>query len=405
VRDLSQVEDRLDEVAAFQEGNAAEVLTANGLTTQTPANPSKPNRNLGLDLLRTVAVTLVLGRHMTLPPNSSPLMLTWYECGWVGVDLFFVLSGFLISSLLFNEHKKNGFIDVKRFLIRRAFKIYPAFWVFIAVSICITFYETGDVVSARNLVGELLFLQNYVGAMWHHTWSLAVEEHFYLGVACVFALMQLYRPGHDFRFIPRLFVATALVCLCLRFFTTLILSDFNWRANVFATHIRIDSLFFGVLIAYLCHFRNAEKKLNGFPSWLLVVVGCLMLSPASAFRLDKTPWLYTVGFMSLYAGSGLFLFAALRLQSCHSWFLTQVGTLGACSYSVYLWHMPVNHYAQSWMNRSSSDSRYLTYMLIYIAGSFIFGYLMNRLIEFPALELRDRLCPPKAASSISKAPG
>jgi peptidoglycan/LPS O-acetylase OafA/YrhL len=65
-------------------------------------------RNLGLDLLRLLAVVLVLGRHLNLPKNPSPLLIAWNRGGWVGVDLFFVLSGFLISGLLFTDTAALG---------------------------------------------------------------------------------------------------------------------------------------------------------------------------------------------------------------------------------------------------------------------------------------------------------
>ncbi len=397
---LAKVGEMLNGTAPYSDRDNATQSKENPPALLARPQAAKLRRNLGLDLLRTLAVILVLGRHMRVTSESNSVMRTWYQGGWIGVDLFFVLSGFLISSILFNEHKKNGFVDLKRFLIRRGFKIYPAFWVFIAGSIMMTVYKTDAMVSARNLFGELLFLQNYVGAMWNHTWSLAVEEHFYIGIAFVFGIMQWQRPKHDFKYVPKLFLAVTCLCLCFRIVTPVILSDFSWRANVFATHIRIDSLFFGVLIAYFCHFQDGESKISGCPSWMLVFVGCLLLSPAFAFKLESVPWLYTFGFMSFYAGSGFLLLAALRLQSSTSWLLTRLGVLGACSYSVYLWHMPVNYLALYWLSRSTADSRYYVYLLTYLAGSFLVGYCMNRMVEVPALKLRDSWCPPKAVDSI-----
>ena len=75
------------------------------------------SRNQSLDVLRGIAILLVLGRHF----NYFPL---WRQAGWIGVDLFFVLSGFLISGLLFQEYKNTGKLDVRRFILRRGLKIW-----------------------------------------------------------------------------------------------------------------------------------------------------------------------------------------------------------------------------------------------------------------------------------------
>src|SRR5712691_7279144 len=95
-----------------------------------------------IDILRAIAVLLVLGRHMIPPPASAGwifnrLARVWACGGWVGVDLFFVLSGFLVSGLLFREHEKFGRISVKHFVIRRGLQIYPAFWLLIAVTVAV----------------------------------------------------------------------------------------------------------------------------------------------------------------------------------------------------------------------------------------------------------------------------
>jgi peptidoglycan/LPS O-acetylase OafA/YrhL len=86
-----------------------------------------------LDILRAIAVLLVLGRH----EHANAL---WRRCGWVGVDLFFVLSGFLISGLLFSEYKKRGRLDLPRFYIRRGLKIYPSFYVLILATFLVSMH-------------------------------------------------------------------------------------------------------------------------------------------------------------------------------------------------------------------------------------------------------------------------
>src|SRR6188474_3449733 len=121
-----------------------------------------------LDFLRGIAIVLVLMRHQYLSGFTTTM-------GWVGVDLFFVLSGFLVSGLLFREYLREGTVHVTRFLIRRGLKIYPAFYVFLLLSVWFGVTVRQAQIPPRLLVGEILFLQNYVGRLWPHTWSLAVE--------------------------------------------------------------------------------------------------------------------------------------------------------------------------------------------------------------------------------------
>src|ERR671924_64261 len=131
----------------------------------TTSDGSGAARRLGsIDVLRAVAVLLVVGHHMKLP-DSGPTVLRsalamWQRGGWVGVDLFFVLSGFLVSGLLFREYLRHGTVHVGRFLARRGLKIYPAFYCFLLASLAALVCRKGWP-PARRVVGELLFVQNY----------------------------------------------------------------------------------------------------------------------------------------------------------------------------------------------------------------------------------------------------
>src|ERR1035437_9769085 len=129
-------------------------------------------RNKRLDVLRCIAVLLVILRHGYIPTRLG-------NAGWAGVDLCFVLSGFLISGLLFIEYKKRNSISFKRFFIRRGLKLYPAFYVFLFVTFLdrLILHRVG---SLRPFLSEMLYVQNYGPSIWVHTWSLAVEEHFYI---------------------------------------------------------------------------------------------------------------------------------------------------------------------------------------------------------------------------------
>src|SRR5207249_3526564 len=132
-----------------------------------------------IDLLRGVAILLVICRHWNISPFLG-------HVGWLGVDLFFVISGFLISGLLFSENEKHGKVDFLRFFIRRGFKIYPLFYTLIGLTLLV-YYFFDISFSYKNLLPELFFFQNYFAGLYLHTWSLALEEHFYiLLIICFF---------------------------------------------------------------------------------------------------------------------------------------------------------------------------------------------------------------------------
>jgi peptidoglycan/LPS O-acetylase OafA/YrhL len=311
-------------------------------------------RNVGLDILRAIALILVLGRHLgshfTLPPDLPFIIKIWQQGGWVGVDIFFVLSGYLISSLLFKELKRTGTVNVKRFLIRRGFKLYPAFWLFITFSVVIRVFLR-DPISIKSLLGELLFLQNYLGQAWNHTWSLAVEEHFYIGIAILLSYLTSTRFSSyidGVQRVPFVFAIIGITCLTLRIITMFVFPEFSYKFYVFATHVRIDSLFYGVLLSYLCHFRDLEKKISWIPSWLLYLSGCILLSPAFIFQLETTRWLSVVGVILFFVGSGNILLAIMRVNTSNLLGIFKlIGSLGATSYSIYLWHMPVEKWGCS----------------------------------------------------------
>ena len=161
----------------------------------------KGTRLIQLDFLRGCAALLVMGHHGFLEATQAGFFKwpahVWWRLANSGVDLFFVLSGFLIGGLLFQEWKKSGNLDIKRFLIRRGFKIWPSyfFYVFFSIGVHSATVTWGDPWRGLTyLLPNLLHLQNYLVTPITHTWSLSVEEHFYLALPFVLVYIGARRP-------------------------------------------------------------------------------------------------------------------------------------------------------------------------------------------------------------------
>ncbi|CAN5484129.1 hypothetical protein BH10PLA2_BH10PLA2_17570 [soil metagenome] len=348
-------------------------------------------RYLPLDVLRLVAIFLVLGRHMEKCPAHYPLPIRafftiWRRGGWVGVDLFFVLSGFLISGLLFHEFQKTGKLKISTFYIRRGFKIYPPFYTMIATTLLVL----GTAISGWQLVAELFFVQSYLPGIWNHTWSLAVEEHFYILLPLFLLLLIRWDKTRPFRWVPWAALGLGIFCLAGRILTYRYGGEYSHIKNLFATHLRLDALFFGVTIGYVFHFH--QETFVRLKPWrfALIALGICLLSPAFVLTLETTPAIYTVGLTAFYIGSGAILAGSILCEP-KSRGVVALAFLGVCSYSTYLWHVPVLH----WIVPHTS-SNYFVRVVAFIVLSLLAGIIAKYLIEDPALRLRKKWFPPVA---------
>ena len=361
-------------------------------------------RDKRLDVLRCIALLCVLVRH-------SFVQLRVATAGWVGVDLFFVLSGFLISGLLFSEYKRRGSISFKRFIVRRWFKIYPAFCVFLAATLCVE-SMTGRRSTMRQYLSEILYVQNYGKPIWNHTWSLAVEEHFYLFLPILLLLLIRFSANRadPFRLVPGIFVIVAFVCLVFRVVTVLHIPSANlpdwayYRKALIPTHERIDSLLFGVTLGYLHHFRPdilakalGPKSNRGIAAGLsaLMLLPCLFLPAGNWFML-------TAGLTMLYLGFGTILMLSLhgqvvvpaRFAGFVSGLRGSLAFVGVYSYSIYLWHGAIQPWGTVFLRRWFHLQLHgVPLVASYFIISVSLGIAMSRLVEYPCLRLRDRLFP------------
>jgi peptidoglycan/LPS O-acetylase OafA/YrhL len=360
-------------------------------------------RNKRLDVLRCIAILLVLFYHGGVVEYLA-------RGGWMGVDLFFVLSGFLISGLMFSEYRKNGSIQFKRFFIRRGFKIYPAFYSFVAFIALIELYRH-HFSSFSKYLHEIFFVQSYWLGIWVYTWSLAVEEHFYIFLPLLLLLLLRFSPNRQnpFRAIPAIFLVVAVLCMASRAVSAFAVpADFN-RAY-YASHNRMDSLFFGVLLGYLHHFYydSVERYMNFRWVRYLLTAFSIGFLPCAVLFSRESRFFATIGYTLIYIGSGALLLLSLHvhdvLPKTLAAILKPLGTcfarIGVYSYSIYLWQGAVTAYLLGLTLKivHLAPGRYGIFTL-FVVETLAVGIFMSKLVEYPVLHLRNRFFPSPISSS------
>lgn len=386
----------------------------------TVAPPSSPRGGGGvrvarLDLLRAIAVFLVMSRHLLPPPEGHPRLAALLEAvrqpGWAGVDLFFVLSGFLVSGLLFREKQLRGAVGAGTFLARRGFKIYPSYYAFLVGTFL--WLPFRRVPTREDFAAFALFVQNYrswLPGPWTHLWSLAVEEHFYFLLAAVLGWrLRAGRPMPSLRAVLALVGALAVGILVLR--VAVLQTTVQDGATVVAgglgyiqTQYRLDGMVFGVLLAYLCHVH--PDRWAHLTAWARRwrPAALLALTPLALFPVSH-PFTPTVGFTLYYLAFGVILAAALHAPAGgapaaprRAW-ERGLAWVGFYSYSVYLWHWAARDLAM-WIGTRAAGG-----LAGWGLGTALFpvlavavGVLAARIIEVPFLALRDRLVPSRASA-------
>jgi peptidoglycan/LPS O-acetylase OafA/YrhL len=354
--------------------------------------PPRATRRLDLDVVRGIAIILALGWHFSRGTTGNPVLdaLQWpgHVFGWAGVDLFFVLSGFLMGQLVLRERARSGSFDGRRFTARRLLRLWPMLYVFLAVHAVL-----GTEPLASYLWQGALHVQNYAGTSLAHLWSLAVEEHFYLLLAVLFPIFT--RRRGSLRLLVGVLLGVLVMSLALRGIgaaTGVSAVRLQWQ-----THFRMDSLAAGVLLAVLRVHAPAtfDRLLRRRWVWAAVTAaGVWFLATVGKQGVLGSTLGYTVAYLTGVAFLLLLHGAAWVPRA--GWISRPVAALGRYSYGVYIWHVLAAQLALACLPGLDYHSTNPLAQLVKYGAAIGAGVLATVIVERPALRLRDRLLPARA---------
>lgn len=305
----------------------------------------------GLDGLRAIAVVWVMLKHYTSPFNQIFVQEShvWrvfqqvVDLGWLGVDIFFVISGFLITKIL-STHPVTTWPTYRHFILRRVKRLIPAYLACIIIfTVVATMFVSGSKVLNNSLslwtmtsniqsafVNRTALMDSYFNLV--HFWSLAVEWHFYL----IFPLLV-------WRF--KSFTATAVVIIVFTFISRMLMHFLDVSDNAFYsfTFCRMDSLAIGCLLA-LWH-----KKLNTSQSQVVAWLGACSFTilvyhiSQAPLTFKKLPWMQLYGYTLIALSIAMMLVVVVNAskRSLIVWLLERksLTAVGRASYSLYIWHL------------------------------------------------------------------
>jgi len=370
-----------------------------------PTN-SYGSRLCGLDTLRAAAISIVLMDNYRWISNKN-IFGFMSQLGGTGVDLFFVLSGFLIGNQILSAFAKEQNFSLTYFYIRRLLRTLPNYYVVLTLYFLFPTILSGT--SSAQLISFLTFTQNLnmpSGSTFSHSWSLCVEEQFYLLFPVIAMLIAYSKKSVTLGWC--VILSAILLAVFMRAYTWYKYGQGSMSGELFMEHIyfssltRFDGLLPGVALAMLKNFHPIIfSRVQTHGNVLLIVgLGCTaatfyvfynyMHVPDKGFSLLVTSF----GYSLLALSFGILVASALSTTS----FLNRIRIPGATSlalwsYAIYLIHEPVFEFSKLFLVQYGVDRNSNLTALIIITTSILCGWVLYKTVETPFMALRVRFYP------------
>lgn len=350
-----------------------------------------------LDGLRFIAFLLVFV-HNAPPISTSKLWTALHEYGWIGVDLFFCLSGFLITKLLVTEREQTGEINIRNFYIRRILRIWPLYFVYIAIGLFFILRTDGwDLVIPKHLAGlatftydvVYLFLTYKVFAVYFHLWTISYEEQFYAVIPWVIRKISLRRVNAIWVYLLIVFVVGNAIRAIF------IYLNVKHPAVYMLPLTHFEAILGGIAIG-LGLFDNIFA---GMKNWILLGSGFAL--NAMVFALPSTyeiGWSLMLTYPLVGAGMTLIIFGITKNKTSPINSLLRnelLVYLGKMSYGLYTFHLLGLSLVIRIIQQMSNNGRLseLNQTLYFFGGlltTILFSTISYNYLEKPFLKLKEQ---------------
>ena len=369
--------------------------------------PARPARAFGLDTLRALAILLVFAYHYEVFVSHAPTFGWFGEIGWVGVDLFFVLSGYLIANQIFGGIAQSSALSLKAFYARRLLRTLPTFYVVLALYFLFPAVMGGK--TPPPLWTFLSFTQNLPqpGTAFSHAWSLCIEEQFYLVLPA--AALIAARFARSVRLGWWLLGGLMLAAIVLRIVLWLRYgrvadgaTDGYYPYIYYTTWCRFDELLPGVALAMLKNFHpQAWRRVLAHGRTTLVAevaaTALVFVLMQQSYQVDGYGYGYVAtafGYTLLACAFALLTLAALSpVSTLYRARVPGAAQLAAWSYAIYLTHKPLAGIVQRGLGTHGVSAESAGGVSLIALACLLGGWLLYQFVETPFMTLRDRIVP------------
>jgi len=362
-------------------------------------------RIFGLDVMRAVAILLVLFSHTSLlmfPETESTLLTIIRFFGAIGVDVFFVLSGFLIGGILLKQiqNGKTRSKDILYFLIRRWLRTLPNYYLILVINIVLIYFLYHNI---DGISSFFLFLQNFTAGQidfFTESWSLSIEEYAYIiGPVLLLFFFYVFNKTDKSKLFIWVVLIIILLCVVLRivFHFNEEITDYTyWSQNLRKVVIyRIDSIYYGFIAAFIAIKWKSIWKKN---RWVYAIIGTIIFVGMHVlifkfnFLPENSSFFYNVLYLPLVSISIAFFLPILATWKKSRVLKNSVTWISILSYSIYLVNYSIVLLTiQMFVDVGSMNILGKWLMALMFWGiSFILSYILYRWFERPVMNLRDK---------------